>query len=114
MAELTKRNIENLLAKCHQNGLGCQIYGGERGQLDPDVNAYAFKRLYYDEKIDSSTKYRNYNLRVHRRMYLLENKLHPNDLNKTDLISHRCHNKRCVAIEHLNLENQGTNNNRKI
>ena len=114
MAVLVQRNIDSLLSKCHDNALGCQLYSGERGQLDPNENAYAFKRLYYEEKDDSTFKYKNFKIRVHRHMYLLHNDLHPTDLNKTQFISHRCHHKRCVAIDHLNLESLAINNKRKM
>ena len=51
-------------------------------------------------------------LGVHRVKYFFHNNCEP--MTKEQHVSHLCHNKLCVKIEHLSLEPASINNNRQI
>ena len=68
-----------------------------------NFNGYGTYRTLY--------KGRRINLKVHRLAYFLATSAM---LDKEMHVSHRCHNKTCINIEHLSYETQGTNNSRQI
>ena len=103
--------INNLYEKCIPNALGCQIYAGQKMTLAHSQD-YGWKRLKYPSK-DNPNDLVSYNLRVHRHSFLLHHNLLPTDLTRDIVISHRCHNKRCINVHHLNAESQAVNNDRK-
>ena len=82
-------------------GVGnCRIFNGRER-----VDGYCYLTYTYHLRPSSCT--------VSKAQYLIQNSLCPYNFPQGFHVSHTCHNRKCIKIEHLSLEPAAINQNRK-
>ena len=88
-----------ILSRGVETPTGCLLWSGERGS-----DGYGLFRFTYDKE--------RYKVRVHRFLFFIDKRIPHYD--KMAQVSHICHNKLCIKMDHLNLEDAATNTERNI
>jgi len=88
-----------ILSKTTEDG-DCLQWGGEISSWGYGVFRFTFAK-------------KRYKVKVHRFLYFLSS-FKSSNFDPIMQVSHICHNKLCVNLSHLSLEDAGVNNQRKI
>jgi hypothetical protein len=99
LTDYEKCKYKNIIQeKSNVSVTGCRLW-----QKDLTADGYATLKITFRGR-------KGVNLRVHRAVYFLH---YGKFANETHHVSHLCHTRNCVNLEHLSLEPQSVNNNRQ-